>query len=416
MIKGAKLVRRAVRQTKDGPAILYFGNDWFAENRTSSYHIARWLARGHRVYYIECPGLRAPQKSGRDMKKIWTKLRRFFAGARAVEEGLKVRTLLQLPFHRFAWVRRLNKVLLLTTLRWLMWREGIRRPISWFMIPHLSPVVGKLDEELSVYYCIDDYASLPGVDTEAIRAMDEELTRKADIVFVASETLLEMKLALNANTHVSPHGVDFDHFAQAQDESLLVPADIARLPGPVVGFFGLIERWIDLDLVDFLAEQRPHWSFVMIGRVAVTDDQVPHRPNIHYLGKRSYKDLPAYGKRFDAAIIPYRLTQQVMHANPIKLREYLAMGKPVVSVSSPEIDKYADVVEIARSPAEFLWKLDGAIARPPCAQEIRRRMNRVVSEGWGVRLDAVLDLVKKRLSASKEREYFAKPARLSRRS
>jgi hypothetical protein len=130
MINGAKLVRRAVRQTKDGPAILYFGNDWFAENRTSSHHIARWLARGHRVYYIECPGLRAPQKSGRDMKKIWTKLRRFFAGARAVKEGLKVRTLLQLPFHRFAWVRRLNKVLLLTTLRWLMWREGIRRQIG----------------------------------------------------------------------------------------------------------------------------------------------------------------------------------------------------------------------------------------------------------------------------------------------
>src|SRR5438132_3538794 len=348
---------------KNDSVILYFGNDWFAENRTSSHHIARWLAGRHRVYYIECPGLRAPQKSGRDIKKIWAKLQRFFAGSRKVEEGLKVRTLLQLPFHRFGWVRRLNQFLLLASLRWLMWREGIRRPISWFMIPHLSSVVGKLDEELSVYYCIDDYAALPGVNSKAIQAMDEELTRKADIVFVASDTLLEMKLALNLNTHVSPHGVDFDHFAQAQDETLPVPTDIASLPRPVIGFFGLIERWIDLDLVDFLAKQRPHWSFVMIGRVALADHEIPHRANIHYLGKRNYQDLPAYGKQFDAAIIPYRLTQQVMHANPIKLREYLAMGKPVVSVSTPEIDKYAGVVEIARSREEFLAKLDKILAR-----------------------------------------------------
>ena len=121
---------------KHDSVILYFGNDWFAENRTSSHHIARWLARRHRVYYIECPGLRAPQKSGRDIKKIWAKLQRFFAGSRTVEEGLKVRTLLQLPFHRFGWVRRLNQLLLLASLRWLIWREGIRRPISWFMVPH----------------------------------------------------------------------------------------------------------------------------------------------------------------------------------------------------------------------------------------------------------------------------------------
>jgi glycosyltransferase involved in cell wall biosynthesis len=385
--------RLEVSINPDKPAILYFGNDWFAENRTSSHHIARWLARHYRVYYIECPGLRAPQKSGRDLKKIWTKLRRFFVGARAVAEGLKVRTLLQLPFHRFAWVRRLNQTLLLAILRWLMWRENIRRPISWFMIPHLSPVVGRLDEELSVYYCIDDYAALPGVDPGAIQTMDEELTRKADIVFIASDTLLKKKRALNPNTHVSPHGVDFDHFAQAQDETLAVPADIAKLLRPVVGFFGLIERWIDLDLVDLLAEQRPHWSFVMIGRVALPEDQIPHRPNIHYLGKRNYQDLPAYGKGFDAAIIPYRLTQQVMHANPIKLREYLAMGKPVVSVSTPEIDKYAEVVEIAHSRQEFLSKLDKVLAQPESPDGLKRRMDSVARESWDARMNQVLRTV-----------------------
>jgi glycosyltransferase involved in cell wall biosynthesis len=388
----------------DSP-ILFFGNDWFAENRTSSHHIARWLSSRYRVYYIECPGLRAPKRSGRDIKKIWAKLGRFFAGPRAVDEGLKVRTLLQLPLHRFAWVRRLNKVLLIATLRWLMWREGIRRPISWFMIPHLSSVVGQLGEKLSVYYCIDDYAAFPDVNPEAIQAMDEELTRKADIVFVASETLLEKKLALNRNSHVSPHGVDLDHFSQAQDDTLPVPADLVPLPRPVIGFFGLIERWIDLDLVDFLAEQRPNWAFVMIGRVALADDQVPHRPNIHYLGKRSYQELPAYGKRFDATIIPYRLMQQTLHANPIKMREYLAMGKPVVAVSTPEIDKYADVVAIAHSREEFLEKLDMVLSQQSSDEDIRRRMKRVASESWDARLTDVLELV------NRHRQESAEPAR-----
>jgi glycosyltransferase involved in cell wall biosynthesis len=383
---------------KHKSAILYFGNDWFAENRTSSHHIARWLARNCSVYYIECPGLRAPKGSTRDIKKIWTKFRRFFSGARTVEEGLKVRTLLQLPFHRFGLVRRINRALLIGTLRWLMWREGIRRPMCWFMIPHLSSVVGQLHEELSVYYCIDDYAALPDVNPAAIQAMDDELTRKADLVFVASDTLFESKQALNPNTHVSPHGVDFDHFAQAQDSDLRAPADVAHLPRPVIGFFGLIERWIDLELIDFLAEQRPHWTFVLIGRVAVAKDQVPYRPNIHYLGKRPYQELPAYGKQFDAAIIPYRLTQQVVHANPIKLREYLAMGKPVVSVSTPEIDKYADVVEIARSWKEFLAKLDMVLARGHSADETRRRMDRVASESWDARLTDVLETVNQHIS------------------
>jgi glycosyltransferase involved in cell wall biosynthesis len=385
------------QQQDQRPAILYFGNDWFAENRTSSHQIARWLARRCRVFYLECPGLRAPKSSGRDLKKIWTKLVRSMRGPRQAEEGLSVRTLLQVPLHRFRVVRWLNRFLIVNTLRRLIRRERLQHPISWFMIPHLSAVVGRLGEQPSVYYCIDDYAALPDVNEGAIRRMDEDMTRKSDLVFVASDTLLEDKRRLNPNTHVSPHGVDFEHFARAQSTDLAVPADTANLPGPVVGFFGLIERWIDLELVDYLAQQRPLWTFLLIGRVAVPSDEIPHRPNVHLIGKRAYEELPAYGKQFDAAIIPYKLTRQVMHANPIKLREYLAMGKPVVSVSTPEIDKYADVVAIAHSQDEFLARLDAALARPSTPEEIQRRMGRVAGESWDSRLLQVLEVVNRQV-------------------
>ena len=381
------------------PAIIYFGNDWFAENRTSSHQIARKLARDWQVYYIECPGLRAPKSSGRDLKKIAAKVGRFFRGLVAVEDGLKVATLIQLPLHRFALVRWFNRLFLCWVLRWLMAREGIRSSITWFLVPHLSSVAKRLGERLTVYYCIDDYASLPDVNAEAIRAMDEELTSKADLVFVASATLLEAKRRLNLHTHVSPHGVDFTHFARAQDAGLPVPADVRELPGPVVGFFGLIERWIDLGLIDYLARQRPQYSFVMIGRIAVPPSDVPRRPNLHWLGQRPYQDLPAYGKAFDAAIIPYVLNAQVWHANPIKLREYLAMGKPIVSVSTPEIDKYADVVDIAHSREEFLARLDHAVTMAANPDLIRRRMDRVAGESWDARLEEITRLVRDRLES-----------------
>jgi glycosyltransferase involved in cell wall biosynthesis len=398
---------------RDGHApILYFGNDWFAENRTSSHQIARQLAKTHRVYYIECPGLRAPKGSGRDLKKICSKLRRFLRGAEAVGEGLKVRTLLQVPLHRFGLVRRLNRLLIVATLRWLMWREGVQRPLLWFMVPHLSSVVGRLGERLSVYYCIDDYVSLPDVDPGAVGAMDEELTRKSDLVFVASATLLEPKLRLNPQTRVSPHGVDLDHFARALAGGREVPGEVAGLPRPVIGFFGLIERWIDLDLIDYLATERPGWTFVMIGRVAVPEEDLPGRPNIHFLGKRPYESLPEYGALFDAAVIPYRLTQQVLHSNPIKLREYLAMGKPVVSVSTPEIDRYSDVVEIARTREEFLAKLDTVLSRPPDRGESRRRADRVATEGWEARVCDVLGIIDRRLKQHPDAELGLEPGRV----
>ncbi|MDR3622499.1 MAG: glycosyltransferase [Paludisphaera borealis] len=387
------------------PAILYFGNDWFAENRTSSHHIARQLAdEGYEVYYIECPGLHIPKGTGRDLKKVGAKLFRFLQGATPVGPRLKIRTLLQIPFHRFGLVRRLNRALILATVNGMMRREGIDRPISWFVIPHLSPIVGRLGERLSVYYCTDDYASLPNVDVEAVRAMDEDLTRRADLVFVTSDALFGPKQLLNPQTYVSPHGVDVEHFARAQNEQLAIPADVADLPRPVVGFFGLIGLQIDLDLIDYLAEKRPSWTFLLIGRVSVPAEQIPRRPNIHMVGKRPYQDLPAYGKRFDAAIIPYRPSQFALYANPLKLREYLAMGKPIVAVSTPEIDKFADVVKIAHSREEFLARLDEVLARPSSADEARRRMDRVASLSWEARRREILDVVENHLDARRDEE------------
>lgn len=372
-------------------SILYFGNEWSAENRTSSHHVAIQLAKRLDVHYVECPGLRAPSSSSRDLLRIVRKLWYSLAPPRKVHDRLHVHTLLQLPFHRFSVVRKLNHWLVGASARRIARRRKFEDFWTWFVVPHVASVAGTLGERKTIYYCIDDYAALPGVNVAAVRQMDDQLTRQADIVFIAAEVLLERKLEMNERTFVSPHGVDVDHFGAASEPGP-VPADIADLPRPVVGFFGLIEAWIDQGLVEYLAKARPNWSFVMIGRVAVDHAGVRSCPNVHFLGRRDYADLPNYGRAFDAAIIPYHPTQQVQNANPLKLREYLAMGKPVVSVRTPEIEKFADVVRIAGNREEFLKHLDEALATPT-AGEIAKRMLAVADSSWESRVDSVVERI-----------------------
>lgn len=373
--------------------VLYFGNDWSAENRTSSHHIARRLAEQHEVYYIECPGMRAPTGSGRDVRKIAQKLWKGLRGPRTALPGLKVMTLLQIPLHRFALLRLLNARLVYWSVRWLMWRNRIRRPIAWFVAPHVASLIGRLNESLSVYYVTDDHASMPGIDVDSMCAMDQRLTEKADIVFVVSENLFDAKSRINPNTHHSPHGVDVEHFGLAQCDGTAIPDDIKHLPRPIVGFFGLMEGRFDLDLVAYAARERPQWSFLMIGHVGVPKEKVPDLPNLHFIGKRPYQQLPEYGRHFAAAILPSKASQQAFYGNPLKLREYLAMGKPVVSIGTPEAEKFADVVEIARNRDDFLAKLDKVVGQPDSPEAVQQRLNRVASSSWEARVAEVLRVI-----------------------
>lgn len=370
------------------PPVVYFGNDWFADNRTSSHHVARQLARRTDVLYVECPGLRAPEASSRDLGRIVRKLGRAFRPAVAVSDHLSVKTLVQWPAHRSPLVARVNRLWSRATVA--LARRGRREaPIAWCTVPHVAGFIDDLGARAVVYHCIDDYSSLPGVDAAAVRAMDDRLTRRADLVVAASGPVYESRRALNPNTILVPHGVDFDHFATARTPQP-APPELAGLSRPIVGFTGLIERWIDVELVGWLATEIPEATFVMVGRVAIPADRLPSAPNLHWLGPRPYERLPEYGACFDAAIIPYRLNAQVHAANPLKLREYLSMGLPIVSVSTPEIDKFSHVVAITASREAFRDALRTALATPLTADAVAKRQA-VAREGtWSARLDEIL--------------------------
>jgi glycosyltransferase involved in cell wall biosynthesis len=256
-------------------------------------------------------------------------------------------------------------------------------------------------ERLVVYYCIDDYAALPDVDSEAVARMDADLLRRADQVFVASSLLLEAKRQLNPSAVHAPHGVDVRLFRAASDTTRPVAEPVRELPHPIIGFYGLIEAWVDLDLIGFLAEQRPTWTFLLIGRLAVDPGPLRRLPNVVFAGAQPYKSLPDWARAFDVAIIPYRLTRQVVNAAPLKLREYLATGKPIVAVSTQEIDRFARYIRIARTREEFLTHIEAALTDDSAADRAQR-MEATNDMTWEARVDAVIDVVNQRLQ-QKER-------------
>ena len=383
--------------------IIYFGNDWFAENKTSSHHIAEQLAKHHRVLYVECPGLRAPKSNVRDLKKLFRKLRQGFTKPTFITPNLAVCTLLQIPLHRFALVRWLNRKITYALIKHKFKSFKISQPILWFVIPHLPHLAQNLKHRLSVYYCIDDYSAMPGVNPVEVKKMDEQMTKTANLVFAASEEIFKTKKQINHNTYLSEHGVDFDHFSRVYRGDVDLALEMKSLPSPVIGFFGLIEEWIDLSLIEHIAKQKPGWQIVLIGRCAVNNPSCFSYKNIHYLGCKAFADLPSYASAFDVAILPYKLTRQVMHCNPIKLREYLATGKPVVSVRFPEAERYKDVVLIADNQQEFINQLERALTQDT-NQARQKRINSVKSQTWEARVTNVLIIVNEYLNPNTSKD------------
>jgi glycosyltransferase involved in cell wall biosynthesis len=383
-------------------SVVYFGNDWFAENRTSSHHIARRLGKIVPVLYIETPGSRSPQSSVRDVRKLWRKLARALAPPQKVGERFYVATIPQIPFRKLPLIDGLNRRLGAYLARRAMRQLGFGRRISWFVVPHPGPLAKQLGESLTVYYCIDDYASYPGMDPVAIQALDDNLTRRADVVFVAPRALVEPKRKLNPNVHFSPHGVDFEMFSQASDPATPLAEEVRALPHPVIGYFGTVGEFVDFDLLAYLAESRPQWTFLFVGLIAADVSRLRAYPNVVFAGPRPYETLPRWAAAFDVAIYAHRVNRQTRHSNPLKLREYLATGKPVVSVVTPETATFAEVVYLADNPAAYLAAIERAL-REETAELRSKRMAAVAGVSWDARFQETVAVVDETLARADSR-------------
>ena len=346
----------------EGRTILCFGSGYDAPP-TSKHHVMHLLAERNTVLWVNYHGSRAPTARASDLAHMARKLREVAGGLKEARENLYVLTPLVIPLPGSGWVRRLNRRLLVGRIRAALARVG-RGPVQvWSFTPDIGYLLGRFGEEKVLYYCVDDHASFTGYDREQVLRDEADLCRRADLVVTTASALQKAKAPLNPNTILVSHGVDYAHFSRAVREDLPVPEDLKDIPHPILGFFGLIRDWVDLDLLAAVARLRPDWHIVLIGDSTVDLARLRDVPNVHLLGRRPYADLPAYCKRFDVGLIPFKINALTEAVNPIKLREYLAAGLPVVSTPLPEVMGSKQGVEIADTPEATVSAVESCLAR-----------------------------------------------------
>ncbi len=376
-----------------GESIVCFAND-FRGDPTSKQQVMMLLSKSNKVLWVNSISMRAPSVSTSDISRIATKVKKFFVGLDKVNDNMYAFTPLVLPFPSSGFVRYLNTVLLAIYLRYYMRKLGMTNIQLWTFIPTMVEIVGKLKESKLIYYCVDEWSEFSFLDKAAMIDMETRLLKRADLVITTAEKLYNEKKKQNDNTHLIRHGVDFDFFAQSLAPSTQEPDDIKSLPRPRIGFFGLIHEWIDFNILAAMAARHPEWSIVLIGKVAPGKDRsvLEKYKNIHFLGQRDYRVLPGYCKGFDVGLIPFAVTPLTLNVNPIKLREYLAAGLPVVSTKLPEMLQYDQVVHLAESPEEFVLAAEKALCEKGDAW-VKRRQAAVKGETWQARVDRIGELI-----------------------
>ena len=264
------------------------------------------------------------------------------------------------------------------------------RVIQWFYSPSVAPsFLGKFAAAAVVYDCMDELSMFRYAPPDLARR-EAALLAAADVVFTGGYRLFTRKSALHGNVHFYGCGVDADHYAKAQRADTRLPADIADLPHPILGYFGVIDERLDYELIDQLSAAFASGSVVMIGPVAKVDPaMLPRRANLHWLGQRAYDDLPAYVKAFDACLMPFALNEATENINPTKTLEYMAAGKPVVSTAVADVVRnFTPIVQVAGSPAEFVDLAVQACVAPDAAL-IAQGVDRARAATWEAMVEAM---------------------------
>ncbi len=388
-----------------GESIICFaGEDWWYHHPHSKNHILKRLAGQNNVLFVNSITMGLPSLSNPDFfLKIRRKLKSYLKWLRKVPEGLWVMTPISLPFFGSKIARKVNWCLLLLQLRLAMLLIGIRKPVLWVAIPSAADLVGHLGEQMLLYQVSDKYdanedSALSG---EVIRSLDRKLKRSADVVMFSGRKLFQE--SCEPNRFYLEQAVDFEHFAV---EAAQAAPEVANIPRPILGYFGAMDYVMDTDLMLEVSRLRPDWHWVMLG-LKSNLVQVS-AANVHFLGPKPYAELPSFVKCFDVCVLPWRQDNAfTSYGSAIKVREYLATGKPVVI--SP-LFEYLNTpgVRIYRSTNEFVSLVEDAL-RNDCAEAKLQRQATVRGNDWDARTRQVAGLIR----ALKKGEKYAYAAPLA---
>jgi len=373
--------------------LCFGGEDWWYHNRGHiDMQLMRRFARMGTTVYVNSIVMQKPNlKEGRKFgRKLVRKAKSIFTGLKKSDAGFWVYSPFSLPVHHIGGLRMLNELILRAQLWLVTHKLGIRTPIVWVACPAACDIALKMKKSTLVYQRTDRFEEYHGVDEETIRQYDRKLKANADLTIFVNEALYEQERGQCQKAIYLDHGVDYEMFALAHEDPNR-PEDIVDVPGPIIGFYGgLAKHTTDIGLLEKVVDMLPEKSFVFVGQPSPECAGLRTRKNVWILGQKPYEQIPHYGKCFDVAIMPWKQNRWIQACNPIKLKEYLALGKPVVSTPFTELKKYLDVVYEANSPADFAQAVEKALAQDS-HRLVTARRNRVINASWDSKANTVLN-------------------------
>jgi glycosyltransferase involved in cell wall biosynthesis len=369
------------------PALLVFADDW-GRHPSSCQHLIRRVREHTPVLWVNTVGTRQVRADALTLRRGIEKIRGWFRGLQQVAPRMWVVDLPMLPGLGNPVLRAANRVFGTTYLRRTLTKLRMTRPTVVTTLPYIDWLIHDLPRRGLVYYCTDDYSHWPSADRETLIRADREMSAQADLILAASQLLLSSH-AYTGRSHYFPHGVDFEHFASTQQAS--VAPELASVPGPRIGFFGLIYEKINFELLTALARRFDRATLVMIGPVAYCPPEFAALPNVRMLGPRPYEQLPRFLAGLDVLLMPYVNDEMIRQSGPLKLRECLASGKPTVSIDVPDVRAAQPHVRIGTTVESFLDQVGAALAESKESDARVARQAFVQAEGWDRRASLLLD-------------------------
>jgi len=332
--------------------------------------------------------------------KVKRKLRSYTKPVRISEEGIIVVSPPVLPSYSSRLARAINRWLLVAQMKLLMVAYDLREPILWIAIPTACEVVGRLGERALIYQVSDKYDANQmdhATPSNVIAEMHNDLLARADLIYYSGRKLFEEETAQHSEiagkARLLEQGVDYDQFASTTSQEWTQPEDIAHVAHPRLGYFGGIDPWlIDQELIRYVSRKRPAWQWVFVGLRASPLD-IESLANVHYLGSKPYSSMPKYAAAFDVCVLPWVTDNEfVNYGSPIKVREYLATGKPVVITPIYEYERLDGILRVSRGRDDFIAKVEDALNHD--SPDMREARQRVVKEStWDARAEEVSEAI-----------------------
>ena len=378
--------------------ICFGGEDWWYHHPHSKAHLMRKFARaGNKVIFVNSISMGLPALAHKDLlPRIKRKLGSYSKLARQTEEGITVVSPASIPFFGSAAARTINRRVLSAQIGRLARNRGLSNPVLWIAIPTAAEMIGTLDESAVVYHVSDKYDANTmdhATDPALIRRLHEYAIDAADLVFYSGRKLFDEATDGRDRSYLLEQGVDFNHWKYVGNSNMTVAPEIARIPRPRLGYFGAIEPWlVDQELIKQAARERPEWQWVFIGNKS-RGLEIEELPNTHFLPPVPYPALPSYAAGFDVCVLPWETEQSfTSYGSAIKVREYLATGKPVVISPLPEYEPMKDVLRIARTRDGFIALVEDAL-RENDPEASRKRQAAVAGGTWDARAEWISGLI-----------------------